>query len=76
MKSDALIDRNTAKGLGFDDGSELEADVIVFCTGFETSYKRMIGEMFGEQISKIVTEFVGLDEEGEARGSGRLTGRE
>lgn len=33
MKSGAQIEKFTENGLKFDDGSELEADVVVFATG-------------------------------------------
>ena len=34
LKNDSQIQGFTTNGLKFEDGSELEADVIVFCTGF------------------------------------------
>ena len=34
MKNDSQIQGFTANGLKFEDGSEVDADVVVFCTGF------------------------------------------
>jgi len=34
LKNDALISRFTEKGLEFEDGSTLDADVVVFATGW------------------------------------------
>lgn len=34
MKNDSQIQGFTTKGLKFEDGSEVETDVVVFCTGF------------------------------------------
>ena len=34
LKNDSQIQGFTEKGLKFEDGSELEADVVLFCTGF------------------------------------------
>jgi NAD(P)H-nitrite reductase large subunit len=33
LKSDSLLERFTKKGLKFQDGSELEADIVIFATG-------------------------------------------
>lgn len=33
MKSDSTLERFTKNGLKFDDGSEVDADVVVFATG-------------------------------------------
>lgn len=34
VKNDAQIERFTKTGLKFDDGSEIEADVVMFATGY------------------------------------------
>ena len=34
MKNDSQIQGFTTNGLKFEDGSEIETDVVVFCTGF------------------------------------------
>ena len=34
MKNDSQIQGFTANGLKFEDGSEVDSDVVVFCTGF------------------------------------------
>ena len=75
MKSDSKIARLTEKGLKFEDGTELEADVIVLATGFETNMRlaasRIVGPVIGEQLD----EWYGVDAEGEVRGLGKTIGR-
>jgi cation diffusion facilitator CzcD-associated flavoprotein CzcO len=34
LKNDSLIERFTETGIRFEDGSELDADVIIFSTGY------------------------------------------
>ena len=38
LKNDSQIQGFTTNGLKFEDGSEIETDVVVFCTGFVHSY--------------------------------------
>ena len=59
----------TEKGLLLDNGTELDADVIVFTTGFEGNMKYMVKELFGEEIAEQMGDFWGLDEEGEIKGA-------
>jgi cation diffusion facilitator CzcD-associated flavoprotein CzcO len=59
----------TEKGILFDDGTELEADVIVFATGFEGNMKYLVRDIFGEDIAEQMGDFWGLDEEGEIKGA-------
>lgn len=51
-------------GLKFADGSELEADEIVFATGYQ-SMKTMTRSIFGDKVADRVGEVWGLNEEGE-----------
>lgn len=59
----------TEKGIRFDDGSELEAEVVVFATGFDASMKSLVKKIFGEEIAEEMGDFWGLDEEGEVIGA-------
>jgi hypothetical protein len=59
----------TEKGLLLDDGTELDADVIVFTTGFEGNMKYLVKDIFGEEIAEQMGDFWGLDEEGEVKGA-------
>jgi hypothetical protein len=46
----------------------LDADVIVFCTGFEHDVRNEAAKIVGQEIGDAVEEYWGLDEEGEIRG--------
>ena len=60
-------------GLLFTDGSELEADEIVFATGYE-NMRGTARKIFGDEIADQLTEVWGFDEEGELRTMWRRTG--
>ena len=51
MKSDAAPVAYTARGLKFSDGQEVEADVIVFATGFEKDTTESAAKIVGEEIA-------------------------
>jgi cation diffusion facilitator CzcD-associated flavoprotein CzcO len=59
----------TEKGLIFDDGTELEADVVIFATGFDTNMRYLVKDIFGEEIAEEMGDFWGLDDEGEVKGA-------
>jgi len=59
----------TEKGLLLKNGTELDADVIVFTTGFEGNMKYLVKDLFGEEIAEQMGDFWGLDEEGEIKGA-------
>lgn len=75
MKSDSLVTHFTSNGLAFADGSEISADVIVFCTGFRGNMRTNVEELFGKEISSQVDDFSTLDTEGELKGAFKPTGR-
>lgn len=75
MKSDSLATHFTSNGLAFADGSEIAADVIVFCTGFRGNMRTNVEELFGREISAQVDDFYTLDAEGELKGAFKPTGR-
>jgi cation diffusion facilitator CzcD-associated flavoprotein CzcO len=62
-------------GLRFADGSELEADEIIFATGYQNmrSQARLI---FGDEVADKVGNIWGYDEEGEMRTIWRPSGHE
>jgi len=76
IKSDSLAVRFTENGLAFDDGSELPADVIVFATGFCGNLRDDVRTILGDDVADKVSDFWGLDDEGEPRGAYRPSGRE
>lgn len=75
MKSDARITRFTPGGLEFSDGTEIPADVVVFCTGFVGDNRSEVARLFGKKIADQTSDFWGLDEEGELLGAFRSSGR-
>lgn len=75
MKSDALPVRYTPDGLAFSDGTELKADVVVFATGFEGNMRRVIRELFGDDVASHIEDFWGVDDEGEIKGAWKPSGR-
>jgi hypothetical protein len=58
--------RFTPDGLIFEDGSSLEADLVVFATGYEP-IKNSVRDIFGEDIAHKASPVWGLDEGGEPR---------
>ncbi|KAH7918208.1 FAD/NAD(P)-binding domain-containing protein [Leucogyrophana mollusca] len=73
LKSDSLLTRFTPSGLEFEDGSKLDADVVLFATGFGDpcdAYRELLPEEIGSKLTRIW----GLDEEGEIRGAWREVG--
>ena len=59
----------------FDPGTELEADVVIFATGFHSNMRNTIADIVGPTITDRIDNFWGLDEEGEVRGAWRPVGR-
>ncbi|KAM3457924.1 hypothetical protein NHJ6243_007610 [Beauveria neobassiana] len=53
-------------GLRFADGSELEADEIVFATGYQ-NMRSQARDMYGEELGERVKDVWGLNDEGEWR---------
>jgi len=76
VKSDALPVAYTETGLEFSDGSHIDADVIVFATGYQADLKNSARRIVGAAIAENLEEFWQCDREGETRGAWRDTGRE
>ncbi|CCL99977.1 uncharacterized protein FIBRA_02002 [Fibroporia radiculosa] len=73
LKNDSQIERFTKTGLKFTNGSELEADVVLFATGFEgadTAIKKLVSPEVGSKLGPIWD----LTPEGEERGAWRWLG--
>lgn len=64
----------TEDGLSFEDGTELKADFIVLCTGFNHDFRKDAEQIVGEEIAAQMDQFWGLDSEGEIRGYAKLAG--
>ncbi|KZT00875.1 FAD/NAD-P-binding domain-containing protein [Laetiporus sulphureus 93-53] len=73
LKNDAQIERFTKTGLKFTNGTELDADVVMYATGFDGATKaidRLVGKELGSKVHPIWN----LTEEGEQRGAWRYIG--
>ena len=75
MKSGVTPARYTKDGLVLSDGTELEADVIVFATGFIADMRTHAASIVGPEIGGQLFQLGGVDPEGEPRGFFRYTGR-
>ncbi|KAG1751338.1 uncharacterized protein EDB91DRAFT_601217 [Suillus paluster] len=73
LKSDGPISRFTQTGLLFEDGSSLDADVIIFATGYadpRATYRALLPESLHDKLHPIW----GLDKEGELNSVWREVG--
>lgn len=75
VRCDALPVAYTPRGLAMSDGSHLEADVIVFATGYIGNLKDSARSLFGDKLGNSLEEFWQCDAEGESRGAWKSTGR-
>lgn len=66
----------TENGLVFEDGSEVPADLIVLCTGFDHDFRVDAAKIVGKEVAEQMDEFYGMDGEGEVRGHAKIAGRE
>lgn len=73
IKNDSQIERFTKTGLKFTDGSEVEADVVMYATGFD-DYRGPIRAILGEDPESPLTPIWGLNDEGELRTTWREVG--
>ena len=75
MKGDAALTGFTATGLQFSDGSTLDADVVVFCTGFSHDIRKEAIKIVGADVGEKLDDYWALDDEGELRGVYKPHGR-
>lgn len=75
VRSDALPVAYTETGLLLGDGSRIDADVVAFATGYESNFNSSIKNIFGDDVSRQLRPFWGLDAEGEIFGAWKQTGR-
>lgn len=73
IKQGQEIERVNAHSITFTDGSELEADEIVFATGYQ-NMRETARKIFGDELADRVRDVWGFDEEGETRTMWRRTG--
>ena len=73
LKNDSAIKEFTKTGLKFEDGSTLDADLVVFATGlgdYRDGFRKILGKELGGKVKQIW----GLDGDGEPRGAWRDIG--
>ena len=73
VKQGQEIKRVNAHSITMADGAELEADEIVFATGYQ-SMRETARDIFGDELADSVSDVWGFDEEGETRGMWRPSG--
>ncbi|RMZ89035.1 hypothetical protein DV736_g3731, partial [Chaetothyriales sp. CBS 134916] len=66
IKQGQEIDRVLPHGLRFADGSELEADEIIFATGYQ-NMRSEAANIFGDELANQLNTVWGFDDEGEMR---------
>ena len=70
-----LVEGLTEDGLKFEDGSLVEADLIVLCTGFDKVFRNDAARILGHEVADQMDDFWGTDKEGEIRGFAKPSGR-
>lgn len=75
LKTRTCLASFTPTGLKFTDGSELDADVVVFATGYADPRESM-RPILGEAVAVDLPRIWGLNDEGEINGCWRELGRE
>ncbi|KAJ7067347.1 hypothetical protein C8F01DRAFT_1342249 [Mycena amicta] len=76
VKSNATITSILPAAIAFSDGTRLDADVIVYCTGFEKDVRKAAEDIIGNDIASTLEPVWGLDAEGEVRGCWRPSGHD
>jgi putative flavoprotein involved in K+ transport len=66
LKSGVALERLTANGAIFSDGSALDADVVVFATGYKPP-QEAVRALFGNEIADRVGPIWGIGADGELR---------
>jgi hypothetical protein len=75
VKSGSCPVAYTETGLAFDDRTHLDADVIVFATGYELNMLDIVQDLFGPDMRSLVDKPWGLSGEDELNGAYRPTDR-
>jgi hypothetical protein len=64
----------TETGLAFEDGDHIEADIILYATGFDVNPREQIASIIGEEMESKTEDQWKCDKEGEMRGLWRPIG--
>ncbi|KAG1742114.1 putative dimethylaniline monooxygenase (N-oxide-forming) [Suillus lakei] len=76
VKSGHEISHFSPSGLVFDDGSRVEADLVIFATGYsKTTIKQVAESLFGSLVADTVHDLGGWDSDCEPAGVWRPTGQ-
>ncbi|KIJ18956.1 hypothetical protein PAXINDRAFT_166873 [Paxillus involutus ATCC 200175] len=75
LKQGSSIDSFTETGLKFADGTELEADIVVFATGYG-DHRDVMRDICGPEVASKVGPIWGFDEDGQLMGAWRDCGHE
>ncbi|KAG1724272.1 FAD/NAD(P)-binding domain-containing protein [Suillus lakei] len=75
LKSACSVRHFTTHGLALNDGTELQADVVIFATGFGNLHDS-VRSVCGDEAAQKVSPLIGLDDEGEQRGVWKDSGHE
>lgn len=59
----------TPSGVRLADGTTLDADVIIFCTGYQSNMRLNAAKLVGDEIGSQLDDFWGIDHEGEVKGA-------
>ncbi|KAJ6520400.1 hypothetical protein C8R45DRAFT_955016 [Mycena sanguinolenta] len=74
VKSGAEIEAITPTGVALSDGTQVDADVIVYATGFEKDARAAVATIIGAELAASLEPVWGVDAEGEIRGVWRPSG--
>lgn len=69
------IESFTPTGLKFTDGSTLDADLIIFATGFIINIREEMEKIVGPEVGNLLEDNNGWDQEAEVRGGWKRHGR-
>ncbi|KAF9222598.1 FAD/NAD(P)-binding domain-containing protein [Gyrodon lividus] len=75
LKQGSSIECFTEKGVKFVDGTELEADIVVFATGYG-DHRDVMRDICEPQVASKVGDIWGVDEDGQLMGAWRDCGHE
>ncbi|KAG2098931.1 uncharacterized protein F5147DRAFT_777448 [Suillus discolor] len=75
IKNGSAIESFMENGLRFVDGTELQADMIVFATGYG-DHRDFMREVCGDEVASKIPRVWGLDDEGQTVGMWRYCGHD
>ncbi|KAJ8517970.1 hypothetical protein ONZ45_g4911 [Pleurotus djamor] len=73
IKQGVEVERFSDNAVSFTDGSSIEADAVIFATGYH-DIRDTMRDLFGDAVIDQTAPIWGLDEEGESKGSHRPSG--